>query len=797
MIAQPPRKETLSNYLELYRIHCSAWRIAPLRPGSLMELALPRVPTLATSQDQDTWWKNQPNANPALIVPEGLVVVDVDGELRQDPLFDGYEGPEIRRPGGWYLFFRVGREIRNDQVKPGLRVWGRRSVVPLPPTEGHTWLTAPWEAEIPEAPAWLHDFCEERQQTRRLTEEDLEEARKRASQATEAAKDDPGAPFTPEVLSAFAILREYDPATYETLRAELKKAKVRVGELDKRVKTSMTLAQENDDRKESQAQILIQIAQSTELFHSPAAECFAAMAVDGHKECWPIRSKAFKKWLCREYFRETEGKAPNNEALQNALNVIEAQATFDGPEVQVYTRIAEADGKIYLDLCNDKWEAVEISESGWRVLDESPVRFRRAEGMAPLPRPVEGGSLEDLRRFVNAPDDRTWILLVSWLLGCFHPRGPYPVLVLQGEHGSGKTTTLRVLRDLVDPNFSATRTIPREERDLAIAAKNAWVVAFDNLSGLPTWLSDALCRLSTGGGLSTRKLYTDDEEALFYAKRPVVVNGIDEIVSRNDLLDRALIVSLSSIPEHERKREDAFWREFEKARPKLLGALCDAIQVGLANKNIVTLNRLPRMADFAAWVVAAEAALPWENGDFMAAYCEMREDAIAQSLEFNVVAKTLLQFMEEEDRGNWSGTASELLEELETRVTEKTLKSRKWPKAPNVLSNRLRQVAPFLRTRGIHISFRSDGRGSDRKRIISIDRVCETSSPSSPSFPCDESTSTTANFAGTVAGTISDVGSIPHQESFPFDRPPSRDGNGPDGGNDEIHTLSVSDDEPF
>src|SRR5690606_22857722 len=182
----------------------------------------------------------------------------------------------------------------------------------------------------------------------------------------------------------------------------------------------------------------------------------------------------------------------------------------------------------------------------WRLATRRPV-FRRVRGMRPLPEPRSGGSIEDLRPFVNVPDENAWRLLVAWLLAALRPTGPYPVLVLQGEQGSAKSTTARVLRALVDPSKAPIRTMPRDERDLMVAASNSWVIVLDNLSGIPNWLSDAICRLSTGGGFATRALYTDDEEAIFEATRPVILNGIDDVVSRSDLLDRSLVLTLPTI----------------------------------------------------------------------------------------------------------------------------------------------------------------------------------------------------------------------------------------------------------
>lgn len=149
---------------------------------------------------------------------------------------------------------------------------------------------------------------------------------------------------------------------------------------------------------------------------------------------------------------------------------------------------------------------------------------------------------------------------MAWLIQALRPKGAYPVLILQGEQGSAKSTTERLLRALIDPSTAPLRTTPRNERDLIIAATNSWCAAFDNISTLPPWLSDALCRLSTGGGFSARELYTDAEEVLFDVTRPVILNGTTDVATRPDLLDRALVMMLPAIQEEGRTPEADLWR---------------------------------------------------------------------------------------------------------------------------------------------------------------------------------------------------------------------------------------------
>src|SRR5690606_32570828 len=208
------------------------------------------------------------------------------------------------------------------------------------------------------------------------------------------------------------------------------------------------------------------------------------------------------RWLRREYY-DAHGKPPGAQAIQDALATLDAIAHFEGPTYPVYVRVAEHNDAIYVDLCDDAWRAVEITADGWRVVANPPVRFYRTKGMLPLPVPVAGGSVDELRPLLPGLDDEGWILFVSYLV--------------------------QALR-------------PREERDLLIAARNGWVIALDNLSGTPVWLSDALCRLATGGGWSTRELYSDTDEVLINVQRPVILNGIDDLLSRDDLRDRAIIL---------------------------------------------------------------------------------------------------------------------------------------------------------------------------------------------------------------------------------------------------------------
>ncbi|MDP9474951.1 MAG: DNA polymerase [Actinomycetota bacterium] len=471
------------------------------------------------------------------------------------------------------------------------------------------------------------------------------------------------------------------------------------------------------DGPNTQSAVLVRFGEEADLFHSPDGETYATVEAEGHRETHAVRSKGLRLWLVHRFY-EQFGKPPGPQALQDALGVLEAKALFEGEEHPVYVRVAEHEGAVYVDLTNEAWEAVKITPEGFEVVSDPPVRFRRRKGMLALPHPVKGGKVDALRQFVNVRDEAAWCLLLAWLVQAFRPKGPYPILILQGEQGSAKTTLARILKAIVDPSTAPVRSAPRGEHDLVIAANNSWVVALDNLSGLPPWLSDALCRLSTGGGFGTRKLYENDEETLFDATRPVVLNGITEVATRADLLDRSIILALLKILEEDRMPEDELWRKFRDALPGILGGIFEAVSIALRNLPETTLPRLPRMADFALFATAAEEGLGMKPGEFMETYDGSRKETNELALESDSVAVAVVKLMEGKDE--WVGTASKLLNELRLLTDETVRRTRTWPQTPHHLAGRLTRLAPVLRGEGIGVENLERKAGERKKRLFKI-----------------------------------------------------------------------------
>lgn len=464
------------------------------------------------------------------------------------------------------------------------------------------------------------------------------------------------------------------------------------------------------------------------LFHTPGLEPFASFWIKDHWETAHVKSAAFEDWLSAMSFHHL-GAAPSQRALVEARTVFAGRARYSGREIQVYVRVAGHDGAIYIDLGNKSWEAVRITDKGWDVVPDVPIKFLRTPGMQALSSPVHGGSVDDLRPFLNLVDEDDWKLAVSWLIGALRPAGPFPLLVVEGSHGSAKSTCAKFLRLLVDPNTAPLRAGPTNPRDLAISAGNSWCLGFDNLSSVRPWLADALCRLSTGSGFSTRTLYTDNTEKIFEGMRPVLLNGIDMSIERGDLLDRAITLSLPPISEEVRETEANLIARFEDLRPSILGGLMDAVACGLRRLPDIKPTSLPRMADFATWICAAEPVLGWSEGSFLDAYRRNRRDSNTLALEASPLVEPLARIAE---RGAWQGTATELQSDLaDDGLSNLPSGQGNLPRSPRELSEALRRLAPNLLQVGIVIEF-ARTHGSNSQRVISIRKACDDATHATP-----------------------------------------------------------------
>ena len=470
--------------------------------------------------------------------------------------------------------------------------------------------------------------------------------------------------------------------------------------------------------KASDRAVRLALGSGAELWHDPEMVGFVSIHKGGHRENYPIRSRAARMWMMGLFYGR-EGRGLSAQECADALGLLEAKAIHDGDEHPVAVRVAHLPGRVMLDLGRPEWDVVDVTPDGWTIRPalDLPVRFKRPAGLLPLPMPKPGGDLTKLINVLNT-DAEGIRLALAWLLFALGGSGPYPILALAGEQGTGKSTAARVLREIVDPNSVGLRTTPKEERDLAIAAQNAHILGFDNFSTIPEWLSDALCRLATGAGFATRALYTDSEETLFSAKRPIILNGIPDLMTRGDLADRALAVTLEQIKEENRLPEADVWRAVDLVKPDILGGLLDAVSVALRRLPGLPSCALPRMADFARFIMAAEPAMPWKEGEFLETYAAAREDGARILLEGDSIHALVLGIVKA--GGNtWTGTAADLLDALNAARPEGARPPQGWPKSAKGMGNHLRRIAPAMRQTGLEVEHTKGG-GKKNARIITL-----------------------------------------------------------------------------
>ena len=483
-------------------------------------------------------------------------------------------------------------------------------------------------------------------------------------------------------------------------------------------------------KPKSQATLLIEIGSRYRLFHDQDRNGYAIVPRKEAREVWPIRSLGFRHILAGEFFTLTS-KGFNRNAAADALDTLEAKAVHTGKLQTVYLRVARTAGALYMDLCDEGWRVIEVKPEGWQILDRSPVHFIRKPGMLPLPIPAETGDLDALRELINLDQEAGHFeLVVGWMLGAMRGRSPYPILVLQGEQGIGKSSGSRIIRRFVDPSTVPLRAPPKEPRDLIVSAINNHLVCLDNLSGINAEISDCLCRFATGGGLDMRKLYTDSESVTIDIQRPVMVNGIDDICHRPDLAERAAILHLPVLDAPTRVTESKLWEGVEKHSPVIMAGLLDALAAALANEATTHLQHKPRMADFATWVTAAESALPWPRGGFLRAYQSMRGRAIEEGIDASPVGSVLVDYL----RGlspitAWSPTPTHLYEVL-TRAAGDRARSQAWPRTSRGMGQALNRIAPNLRAIGITWIKKNNDDRSYRFTVQSPERA-----PDAPEAP--------------------------------------------------------------
>lgn len=487
-----------------------------------------------------------------------------------------------------------------------------------------------------------------------------------------------------------------------------------------------------EGRGPSQASQLVALAREKyELFMSEDGRPYGVKQ-DGANIAMPLRGKAgLRSQLARIFTDSNGGSVPSQSALADAMTVLEGVAQEADPRVP-HVRVGRHENAIVVDLGDADGRCVLVSPDGWERAARSPVLFRRSGAMKPLPEPIrDGDGLARLQDLLNT-DEEGFRLLVAWLVAAFIPDLPHPVLTFRGEQGTGKSYAAKMVIGIIDPSGAPKRTAPRDIKSWATQAFNSWALCLDNVSIIPDWLSDALCRAVTGDGIVDRALYTDDDVVVLEFRRVLAMTTIDAGALAGDLAERLMTIELHTIPDHRRREEAEMDAAYADAHAGVLASLFDLLAAVLRVLPDVQLTERPRMADFARVLAAVDKVQGWNTLD---TYKASARDAVADVLDGEPFAQAVVALVDRAGSDGITLTASELLE----RVPAPERLPKKWPKDPTRASGQLKRLAPALRTIGIEVDDSKRGPKPKKQRLLTLtastERRYETASPASPNTP--------------------------------------------------------------
>lgn len=441
---------------------------------------------------------------------------------------------------------------------------------------------------------------------------------------------------------------------------------------------------------------------NVEIFLDQLGEAYARVTVDGHHENLECYSRRFRSWLIREYIK-FDNDIPRQENINKIITAVESEGDFSKKRKELSIRSAFSEGEIWYDLGNDEWQAVRIGSSGWVVTNEVPILFKRnIQDKQVIPQ--SGGDVKELLTFVNIQDEHQKILFLVSTITSFIPHISRPVQILYGPQGSAKSTATQVIKNIVDPAKVDLLIMNDDVRELTQQFDQHYLISFDNLSGIKGATSDVLCRAVTGGGFSKRKLYSNNENVIFKFKRAIVLNGVNLVANKPDLLDRSVLFELDRVDESQRRSDEDFWKDFNNVKPRILGGIFDVLSKTISSMPNVQLAKSPRMADFAKWGCVVAESLGYTKEQFFEAYSANMALQNKQAIDEDPLASAIVLLME--NYTNWDDTASELLKKLKAVAMDEEIdiKSKMWPKSPSALSRRIGIVKTNLLAEGIKIT---------------------------------------------------------------------------------------------
>lgn len=477
--------------------------------------------------------------------------------------------------------------------------------------------------------------------------------------------------------------------------------------------TSKDEKSKSDERVSPVHALVYSIQESgCELFHDQYHDPYIAFYGDGDSIA-KLNSKYCKLWLIRHAYTHLKS-FPTSDTISRVLQSLSSQAYFDGKRYTLGVRTVLNDEGLWYDLGEG---TVRITHEKWDLPREVPILFKRSPHQEKQTKPLPGGDVNSLLKYINITNQSEQLLFLVYVIAAFLPDFPHPLLILHGAQGAGKTTPMKLMKELIDPSALGGLSAPKNIEGFVQTVSHHSFMFYDNLSKMPEWFSDTLARAATGDSFSKRELYTDDEDVIYRIQKTIALNGINQVVYKSDLLDRSILINLERIRPDQRKESQVFWTEFEEERPYILGAIFDVLVKALALYPTIKLDELPRMADFARWGFAISEAMGTNGSNFLEAYYQNIAIQHDEAIEANPVAQAIIEFMV--DQNSWEGTAAKLysvLDQIAFRL--QVNQNGGWPKDAARLGRTLTIIAPNLVAKGINLE-----RSRSKDRIITISRI--------------------------------------------------------------------------
>lgn len=729
------------------------WKLVPLNGKKPVWNDWPNK-GISTPEEVEEVWGCSVGLNVGAITGEesGFITLDIDAEK------GGFESLKILQErfgllpetvtattgsGGKHIDLRYpkgnGKKYKNAVGLLGFKgidVRADGGVIVLPPSvhpngKPYTWAEghSPDEIEMADAPEWLLDAIEDKPQNPKQS------VVKKSGKIEEGKRND-------YLASIAGTMRRKGNSEEEIEAALLKVNKTTCNppldesEVAQVAKSIAKYDSTEEDTEEKQQEVpnkkvvaaLIEIGLKTGLFHDENKDAYTVVNIDGVDKILCLRRSEFKHWLGHQYYKLTDNGA-GRESINSAINTLTGISIFECQQHPLSVRFAQGGEDFWIDLVNEKYQAIKVSATEWMV-EKPPILFKRFNHMKELPTPNPEGNALLLLNFINVKRREDQLLLMVWMIVALLPNIAKSILTINGVQGSGKSCACKFIKELIDPSIVPLLVLPKDERELALILDHHALPIFDNQTGISKEVASLLCMGATGGALTKRQLYTDDDTITLELRRPIILNGINTPTDAADFADRTIAIELERITPTNRRTEREMEKEFEAQKPFIFGGMLNTLVKAI---NVVPkTGELSRMADFALWATKVALALGYSEEEFIKAMADNSEIRRSEVLGNNPIVneiETLLHLdgvPSWKKESFWEGSAVELLEELSSRRSDKPNKYDQWPKNASYLAKKLRELKPMLLDIGIEVLFL---RTHNEGRRILLRKVSKDSSP--------------------------------------------------------------------